>query len=243
MNSRAPGKRLLPPSSNLISMLGDIVVPIDVFLYMSAFLTFTNYKSFIRAFWPAGDEDELLKKKLWEMSCHKLEATFCNGKSLEIEYNFDATREGRRVLIKVECLLPIFGGVSPSGLNEFESILELNKFIKDNVNLERCSSYRHASCPCHMGLNCKDFPRLFMEPPLSECEVGHFHHYCREHVISWLGNYLHTLILLRESKELFDQVIAEQYAFFSLATPQYLLESALNINTSYCEIAHYDDDD
>lgn len=237
----------------LIATPGQIVVPVDVFLRLIAFLTFTNYQSLIRAFWPDGDEDDLIKKKLWEMSCHKLEATFYNGKSLEIEYNFNATREGRdRVLIKIECLLPIFGGASPAGMDEFASILELDKFIEENVNLDRCSSYRCVCCPCHLGLPREDFPILFMEPALSECERGHFHHYCKEHVISWLGNYLYTLILLRECQELFKEEIAEQYAFFpsripyfqsgSRATPEYLLESALNIDTSFYGIA-YDDDE
>lgn len=248
-----PEKWLRRPVPGLIAMPGEIVVPVDILLYMSAFFTFTNYQSLIRAFWPDGGEDELIQKKLWKMSCHKLEATFYNGRNLTIEYNFDARREGRHcVLIKVECLLPIFGGVMPAGLEEFASILELDKFIEDNVDLEKCSSYRHVCCPCHLGLTRDEFPILFMEPALSECEKGHFHHYCMEHVISWLGNYLHTLILLRESKELFDEEIAEQYAFFpstipyfqsgSRATSQYLLESALNIDKAYYRIAHDDDD-
>ncbi|ULM71673.1 repeat element 29 protein [Diadegma fenestrale ichnovirus] len=252
MNSQGPGKWLVRPTPGLTTIPEDIVVPIDVFLELSAFLTFSDYQSLIRAFWPEGDEDELIKKKLWKMSCHKLEATFFNGKHIEIEYNFDARREGRnRVLIKVECLLPIFGGVQPLGLDEFVNIIELEKFIEDNVNLESCSSYRYASCPCHLGLRRAEFPILFMQPTLSECENGHFHHYCSEHVISWSINYLYDFILLRECKELFDDKIAEEYAFFPSripyfqsgrrATPEYLLESALNIDTSFCGAA-YDDD-
>lgn len=253
MESQEPEKWLVRPTPGLIAMPGEIVVPIDVLLCMSAYFDFTDYQSLIRAFWPNGDEDELIKKKLWQMSCHKLDATFYNGKHLEIEYNFDMRREGRhRVLIKMGCLLPIFGGLSPSGPDKFVSIVELDKFIEDNVHLERCSSYSYVCCPCHLGLNREDFPVLFMEPELSMCEEGHFHHYCTEHVISWLGNYLHTLILLRECKELFDEEIAEQYAFFpsripyfqsgSRASPQYLLESALNIDTSVCGL-NIDDDD
>ncbi|AHY21967.1 repeat element 14 [Diadegma semiclausum ichnovirus] len=200
------------------------------------------YQSLIRAFWPDGDEDELIKKKLWEMSCHNLEATFYNGKHLEIEYNFDAKRKKQhRVLIRVECLLPIFGGVQPLGLDEFVNIIELKKCIQDNVSLESCSSYRCVCCPYHLGLDLEEFTILFIEPTLIECEKSHFHHYCKKHVISWLFNYLHPLILLWECKELFDEQIAEQYAFFpscipffqtgSRATPQFLLESALNIST------------
>ncbi|BAF45742.1 repeat element protein-d10.3 [Ichnoviriform fugitivi] len=253
MQSQAPEKCLRRPMPGLIAKPGEIVVPVDIFLYISAFLTFTNYQSLIRAFWPDGDEDEVIQKKLWKMSCHKLEATFFNGKKLTIEYNFDAKREGRhRVLIKVDCLLPIFGEVAPAGLEEFASILELDKFIEDNVNLETCSSYRHVCCPCHLGLTREEFPKMFMELALSECEEDHFHHYCLDHVISWLGNYLYTLILLRESKELFDEEIAEQYAFFpsripyfqsgSRATSPYLLESALNIDTVWGGMAYYDED-
>lgn len=228
----------------LIAMPDEIVVPVDVFLHMSSFLTFTNYQNFIRAFWPDGEEDDCIKKKLWKMSCHEFEATFYNGERLEIEYNFDVRRKARRrVLIKVECLLPIFGGVSPSGLDEFVSILELEKFIEDNVDLERCSSYRYICCPRHLGRNRESVDTKFAAPTPIKCKEGHFHHYCKEHVISWLGNYLYTLILLRESKELFDKEIEEQYAYFpsfipyfqsgSRATPQYLLESALNIDISY----------
>lgn len=251
MNSQVPEKWLVRPMPGL-TMPREIVIPIDVFLRLSAFLTFTDYQSVIRAFWPDGDEDELIKKKLWKMSCHKLEATFYNGKHLKIEYNFDARRERRhRVLIKVECLLPIFGEVQPLGLDEFVNILELEKFIEDNVNLESCSSYRYASCPCHLDLRRKKFPIFFMQPTLSECKNRHFHHYCMEHVISWLINYLYTFILLRECKQLFDEEIADQYAFCPSripyiqsgrrATSEYLLESALNIDTSFCGAA-YDDD-
>lgn len=253
MKSQALKKWLVHPTPGLIANPGEIVIPVDVFLHMSAFFTFTNYQSLIRAFWPDGDEDELIKKKLWEMSCHKLEATFYNGKRLEIEYNFNASRvKERRVLIKLECLLPIFGGVEPVGLDEFVSISELYKFIEANVNLEKCSSYRYVCCPCHLGLSRSDFPALFLEPSLSECEEDLFHHFCKKHVISWLGYYLNTLILLRESKELFDEEIAEQYALFpshipyfqsgSRATSKFLLESALNMETSYCEMFHDNDD-
>ncbi|ULM71691.1 repeat element 35 protein [Diadegma fenestrale ichnovirus] len=247
MHSQVSEKWLARPTPGFVPMPGEIIIPIDVFLGLSTFLTFTDYRSLIRAFWPDGDEDELIKKKLWEMSCHNLEATFYNGKHLEIEYNLDATRkEQHRVLFKVECLLPIFGGVQPLGLDEFVNILELEKFIRDNVNLESCSNYRCVCCPYHLGLDFEEFPLVIMEPTLIECEKSHFHHYCIEHVISWLVNYLHPLILLLECKELFDEQIAEQYAFFpscipffqsgSRATPQFLLESALNIDTSFCGI-------
>lgn len=252
MSFKAPEKWLVRPSPGLIAKSEEIVVPVDVFLLISSYLTFTDFQSFILAFWPEGVEEELIKKKLWAMSCHKFEATFYNGKCLEIEYNFDARREGRdRVLIKKDCLLPIFGGVSPTGLAEFVSISQLDGFVEDHVNLNRCSSYRYVCCSCHLGIDRQDFPILFLEPELSECEQGHFHHYCMEHVISWLGNYLHTLILLRESKELFDEEIADQYAFFPSripyfqtgrrADPKYLLESALNIGISYYGISHDDD--
>ncbi|CAH2088339.1 unnamed protein product [Euphydryas editha] len=134
-------------------MPGDIVVPVDTFLYMSAFLTSIEYSNLIRAFWPDGDPDELIQKKLRKMSCHKLTATFFNKKTLEIEYNFDITKTGReRVLIRFDCLLPILGGLLAPGMDDVY------------VNFDTCSDYYYVDNLC---VWCSDYhvsPIRFKEP-------------------------------------------------------------------------------
>lgn len=128
----------------------------------------------------------------------------------------------------------------------FRSIPELDKFIEMHVHVNLCLGGRHACCPCHL-LYAEDEAAFeaFAKRPFDECQHGHFQHYCSQHVTSWLKHYLNTAILLRESKELFNQDIAEQYSLFpedivyfqtgKRATPKYLLKSALHIDAAIYE--------
>lgn len=224
----------------------EIYVPLDIILHMANYLNFTDYRNFIRCIWPDGYEPESVWVKLSNLSTHKFQATFLNGKTLDIEYNFDPERmEEDRVLININCLRPIFGGKLPPTKNHFASVFELYEFVKEEIELDRCSDHQHAACRCYLWRAGEELDEVFKKPVVDECENKHFHHYCWEHILSWMMNYLHTVILLRESEELFKQEIAQQYAPFSedilyfqtgnRATPEFLLESAREIDMAIYE--------
>ncbi|CAH2096478.1 unnamed protein product [Euphydryas editha] len=168
-------------------MPGDIVVPVYIFLYMSAFLNSIVYSNLIRAFWPDGNPDDLIRTLENVMP----QVDSYNKKFLEIEYNFDITKTGReRVLIKLDCLLPFLGRVLPPGMDEYVCITELDQFIKDNLNLD----YYYADNHCKW---CSDYHvSPFKESTESKCEPSHFHHFSGEHIIGWFdGHYLYPFIL------------------------------------------------
>lgn len=238
--------RRVPPSS-IASRAQHPWLPLEMILYMAEFLNFEDYRSFIQALWPNGDESDIVREKLWKLSTHTFEATFLNGRRLDIEYNFDPARTKRnRVLINLDHLSPIFGGTMPSATDKFINISELYNFVEKEVHLNTCSNHQRACCPCHLRHGAEKFYGLFMKPSVDECERGHFHHFCWEHVISWLNQYLYTSILLQESKKLFDEEIAEQYSYFpehidyfqtgKRATPEFLLNSALEPDTAIYEV-------
>lgn len=150
-------------------------------------------------------------RKFWAPS-KTFEATFLNRKPLLIEYTFDASRRrGERVLVTLGCLLPVLGGIIPPGLTKMTSRSKLYNVIDTHVHLNLCSDRQHARCPCHLLNDTEERYKTFMKPLLDDCEYGHFHHFCSKHVVSWLNRYLYPLILYRESKELFDQEMAEWY--------------------------------
>lgn len=120
------------------------LLPKDVILHMSAFLKFEDYRKFVRALWPHGDEDDTVRQKLWQLSTHSISVEFCNGRLLEVEYNYDPERKREdRILINVENLLPTFGGVVPPASWEFVSVSQLNRFIKRQIFF---SEYPLARC-------------------------------------------------------------------------------------------------
>lgn len=179
-----------------------------------------------------GEEEDFVEEKLWQLSTHKFEATFFNGKPLEIEYNFDPARpEEDRVFISLDSLLPVFGGIlpEPSAAGKFAAVWEMCEFVESSVHLNKCPARRWVHC----------YPGPYENPSVDKCIYGHFHHYCRMHVVAWLDWYLKTTILLRESKELFDEEIAYQYSSVTddivyyqtgkRATPEFLLASACRV--------------
>lgn len=142
----------------------------------------------------------------------RFEATFFDGKSLEVEYIFDASRgKEDRVLVNVNCLLPVLGGIAFPGINKYASISKLNDLVVMHVHLNMCSGREHASCSCHLINDYEGTYESFVKPEEVQCDRQHFHHYCWGHVAAWLQHYLYTIILYRESKELFEEEIAEQY--------------------------------
>lgn len=176
---------------------------------MAKFLKFEDYRSFIQSLRPSNDESEIFREKLWQMSTHRFTAPFSNGKQLEVEYNFDYSRkEEDRILINVDCLLPLFGNISPA-IDEFASLSELETSIRKNVHLNTCSSHRHATCPCRLENDESEENSEVLKPSLATCECAHFHHHCSEHVIYWLKYFLATAILFRETGKCSNAYTAE----------------------------------
>lgn len=171
----------------------------------------------------------------------RFEATFFDGQPLEVEYIFDASKEkDERIRVNVNCLLPVLGGITFPGLKKYESISELMDLVVMHVHLNMCSSREHASCSCHLLNEFGGAYESFVKPEEVRCYRQHFHHYCWGHVASWLQHYLYTIILYRESKQLFDEVIAEQYlllyiedkAYFhtgQLPMSEFLLKNAMEM--------------
>ncbi|AIK25726.1 Rep6 [Hyposoter didymator ichnovirus] len=142
-------------------------------------------------------------------------ATLFNGKQLEIQYTFDASRsKGDRVLIAKKCLTPLTGGSILRGKNKFTSIPQIVRFVNMHVHLNMCSDCQYASCLCHMRWFFRQCYEEFGKPAeVGECEYEHFHHYCSLHVASWFENYLLLLILYKESRQLFDEEIADMFLY------------------------------
>lgn len=198
----------------------------------------------------AGHQTTSIRREiLCNLPIRNLDATFLDGTSMKIEYVFDPTRRNRDyVLVKLECLLPVFGGAEPSTTGGFSSIIELCFFVKKEVHLNECENFRHASCSCHLSSEDKERPDFVCKPPVDTCEHQHFHHFCWKHVVSWLYNYVTLVILLQESKQHFDEEIAYLYSEFpedivyfqtgKRATPEFLLKTALDIDG-----AEYESDD
>ncbi|BAF45727.1 repeat element protein-d6.3 [Ichnoviriform fugitivi] len=173
------------------------VLPDDEMLCVSKYLSFADFRNFVRSRWPRTKEcPRVIRRQLWRMSTHKIETTFINGKRIKIEYNFDPSRRNKdQVLINVKCLVSVFGGIYPTDVKNFTSVSELENFIKIHVHMNICSDHRHASCPCHLvnddGRGCE----TFVKPSIvDECQYGHLHHYCWNHVKEWLHVLRDTLI-------------------------------------------------
>ncbi|ULM71703.1 repeat element 27 protein [Diadegma fenestrale ichnovirus] len=233
-----------PYTSSVWSILHQLYIKCSVVKLFK----FRSYPHIIQPLIRSNDKKKtsIVRKILWKSSTQKLKATFLNGKRLTIQYIFDPTKLDREnVLIKRDCLSPIFGGVVPAALDKFSTISAICSFVKTELNLDECQDGRdEAYCPCHPLHDCGEFYGI-VEPVVDECLHQHFHHYCWEHVVSWLYNYLNLLILLQESKELFDEEIAELYSFFpndisyfqtgNRTTPEFLLKTAVEVDAAIYE--------
>lgn len=215
MDSRKTKVLLAPSSLRLRPLEEGIVVPLDIILYLGGFLRFQDYRNFVRSFWPAGDESDIVWNKLWQLSTHKIAMTFLNGKRLQIEYNFDASRPKQdRILYNVETLRPVFGGVVPPGTNQFLSASRLQNFIRMHVHLDMCTGRQHAACLCHK-FKCGTYSGVrIVKPSEVVCGSEHFHHYCSQHVRNWLNFYLASNVALREMPSLFNEDMAESFLLF-----------------------------
>lgn len=166
---------------------------------MAEYLTFDDFRSFIRSLWPKNDENHFVRAKLWQLSTHQCTIRFIDGKQLEIEYNFDRLRATEeRILINVNGLLPVFGRIVPAAMDKFTNIPTLCEFVEMHVHLNKCSKHQHASCPCHLGNMENLGNQAFVEPPVDTCKYRHFHHFCSEHVSYWLKHFLYSSIMRRQ---------------------------------------------
>lgn len=181
-----------------------IVLSEDMILYMSNFLNFEDYRSFIRALWPNNDERQIFRDQLWKMSTHRINTKFLNTKRLIVEYNYDPARM-EEVLLNVETMLPVFGGIVPPFVDKFLSVRTLVQFVRMHVHLNMCMVCRYSSCPCYPGIVEE---HEYVAPVNAEeetCERGHFHHYCSHHVIHWMKYYLEPMIISRQTDDLFGE--------------------------------------
>lgn len=173
----------------------NIVLPLDIILHMAEYLTFDDFRNFIRSLWPNNDENHLVRAKLRRISTHKYTTRFMNGKQLEIEYNFDRLRDPEeRILVNMNSLLPVFGGIVAAKLDKFTNIPKLCEFASMHVHLNVCSNHQHASCPCYLA----NIGNAFREPSIHPCKHHHFHHFCSTHVSHWLKDFLYSSIIRRE---------------------------------------------
>lgn len=204
---------------------GEIVVPLDIVLYLAKFLQFEDYRNFVRALWPAHDEDDVIQTTLWQLSTHTTEIEFLNGKRLNIGYNFDASRtKENRILFNVDSLLPVFGGVYPRQAEEYMGATKLQNFINMHVHLNMCSNRQYSGCPCYQ-LRCSGNNSVRVQNMVAAhenvvkreepvCKYGHFHHHCSQHVRNWFDFFLTPTVLLREKPSLFDKDMAESFLRF-----------------------------
>lgn len=163
-----------------------------------------------------GDNGEnyIVQAEFSPLPTSRFEAEFFDKKRLEVEYIFDASKgKEDHILVNVNCLLPVLGGITFRGMKKYASIPELTNLVVMHVHLNMCSNREHASCSCHLLDDYEGAYESFVKPDEVQCDRQHFHHYCWGHVAAWLHHYLYTIILYRESTELFDEEIAEQYLF------------------------------
>ncbi|BAF45588.1 c3.2 [Tranosema rostrale ichnovirus] len=208
MHSRKRGKWRAPPPPFFTSE--RISLPLKTIVCMSKFLCFVDYQNFIRSLWPTGNYSDIIEATLWQKSTYKYTTKFINGKRMEITYNFNPSRsEKDRIRINLDSLRPVFGGLVPPAMHKFTNVSKLENFITVHVHLNMCSNRRFASCPCHLINANNEVCEEFVKPAIDACSHGHFHHYCSDHVETWLKILENTLICRQELGELFSEDIAE----------------------------------
>ncbi|AIK25632.1 Rep1 [Hyposoter didymator ichnovirus] len=204
----------------------QVVLPIDTILYISRFMEFLDYRNFVRALWPDKEKrayDQLIQNKLWQLSTHRFTTRFINWEPIEIEYNFDPERTDNRVLINWDYLRPVFGGVTPQQTEKFLSHRDLKKFVDKHVNLNKCTLFVYASCPCKGQTDDQTARRH--EKMLTSCEEQHFHHYCSDHVNSWLYHLAYVITNIHQNRG-YDRSMDKSFMTF-LDTRVYFRDSAM----------------
>lgn len=204
------------PMTSHSSTVALIDLPLDIILYMAKFLSFEDYKSFVRSLWPDNNECESVRRKLWELSTHKIRVKFINGKELDIEYNYDISRpKVDHILLNWDYLLPMFARVQAPpqylSIDRFVNFTRLQNFIACHMHMDRCSDDQHASCHCHRVETNVPARVMSVRPKETECYRKHFQHYCYQHLGYWFDFYLKNTILNREKGQFFDEETANQF--------------------------------
>ncbi|AIK25619.1 Rep1 [Hyposoter didymator ichnovirus] len=185
-------------------------LPCDIFLYMSQFLEFQDYWNLIEAFFPNGDEDDLIQQRIWKLSTRRILTRFFDpiSEPLEIEYNYDANRsEKDRILWNVESLLPITGPIFPEDPDKlWMSVPEIVDIVSTRYDMYKCSDYGYVNCNFYEQL----FEPVTYPNPLNDrhpikCPYGHYHHYCTHDVIYWFTDCISFSV--REQEE--EPAVAE----------------------------------
>ncbi len=213
--SKTSGAPPPPPPPFLTSK--QIVLPLEMILYMAKFMKFEDYRSFIQSLWPNNDECDMVRRELWKLSTYQCETEFLNGNQLQVEYNFDPARRAEdRLLINVDYLLPAIGYSVPPDMDEFINLTNLIDFVRMQLPLNMCSNFQHASCPCHLGNfdEGRAADASFVKPALESCEYGHHHHYCQEHVVQWMIFSLGIVIVHQQVGDALDDEVIEGYLYF-----------------------------
>lgn len=160
--------------------------------------------------------------------------TFLNGKPCPVRYNFDPTRpEEDRLLVNWDWLMPLFWG-PPPGERDLVRVPTILEFVETKIRFSKCKAVAGDTCSCGKRPN-------VVVPPGRECRIPqHFHHFCTAHVSAWITKYMVPAILLKESQEIFREVIQkvhegdpqilEYYSTGDRTDTEMLLHSARNIS-------------
>lgn len=168
------------------------LLPNYVILHISGFLNFEDYRNFVRALWPHGDENDSVRKKLWQLSTGTICIEFCNGQLLKVEYNYNPERkEEDCILINVENLLPAFGRVVPPGNWKFVSVSQLNRFIKRQIFFSKYPLARGA----FRNKEATSYTCIWYTHTSEERR--HSHHLLWKHVYWWVNEHLEPMIKWR----------------------------------------------
>lgn len=133
---------------------------------------------------------------MWQLSTRSVSVEFCNGRLLEVEYNYDPERKRKdRIVINVENLLPIFGGVVPPASWEFLSVTQLNRFIERQIFF---SKYPLALCAFQNG-GVSSYTCLWYTPTSEERR--HSHRFLWKHVSWWVNDHLEPMIKWRTPEQ------------------------------------------
>ncbi|BAF45644.1 repeat element protein-a2.1 [Ichnoviriform fugitivi] len=171
--------------------------PCDVFLYMSNFLHFKDYRNLIEAFWPNGGEDELIRQRLWKLSTRTYSTSVFKGKHLQVEYNYDDGRpEEDRILLNVKTLLPVTGPIFTKGWEDlWMNPSEIVDVVRRRYFVNKCTDYSHLECNCWADKFRMPYPQLF--PLFYESPHGDYHDICMKFIFLWLQNYLDLYMTTR----------------------------------------------
>ncbi len=169
-----------------------IFLPAEVIFHLSKFLQFGDFRNFIKATWPKGEEDETFQQRLWQLSSRKFVAKFLDRTEIEVLYHYDVDKvQDDRVKIELKSVLPILGGVMPPCGNKFVSLGAIRNYLETNMTMHLCDGGKHSPC-----VN-------FVESSTAKehvCDQKHYHHYCPHHVYWWFYDYLVWEIRCREEQ-------------------------------------------